>query len=535
MPRLLLPYISDRKARYGSDATVGLREDPEGGRKKVLVEFSSPNLAQDFRADHLKSTILGAFVANVHESMGWDVVRTNFLGDWGKHLGLLVLGWKKRNADEVLKGHKEPFRFIHEVFSDMDEELKPQLAAMREAQINKDDATVAVEQPELIKERDAEFKKMEDGEAEAIAWWEQLRKISIDYYESTYARLNLKFDEYSGESRVWLSQEAITEVESALKDKGISEDKDGAWVIDFDKHGAPRLGTGTVRGKDGSSTYLLRDIVTVFERSKAHQFDKMIYVVGEQEVHFRQTFKAVELMGHADLADKLQHLGFPRVTTNWGNAKLLGDMLDQCEEHIARAMSADSDAYQDGECNAVAKATGVSALVVQELNPPRKKVSHANGLDVGHLTSLDGETGPGLQLCYARLRSMIESTGTKVAPEDIPNLDYSSLWDAPWIELLRLLARYPEITSSAFKTLDASAILSYLFILMDELSHCMDDAEEDDEEGQGSSAGSMYAARAFRWCSGIMRKSKTTLALWKGVRIRIEIALNRLGTVSGTV
>jgi arginyl-tRNA synthetase len=295
-----------------------------------------------------------------------------------------------------------------------------------------------------------------------------------------------------------------------LKDKGIYKEQDGAWVIDYDEHGA-RLGTVTVRGRNGNTTYLLRDIATVFDRFKTHSFDKMIYIVCEQDVHFRQVFKAVELMGHADIADKLQHITFTRANGPQGNA-LLGDILDHCETHMREAMSAIPDEYPFQDCDTVAKPFGINSLVVQELS---LRKGHSNGLGFNLTTSLEGETGANLQVCYARLCSAITCIGTHPNPEDIPDIDYTSLWEDTWCDQLRLLARYPAIINSAFRTLDPGIILSYLFLVVEQLTCCLDEADEEESEGEGSTAASKYAARAI---------------LYENVRQVLENGMKLLGT-----
>jgi arginyl-tRNA synthetase len=445
----------------------------------------------------------------MYEAMGWEVVRVNYLGDWGKHLGLLSVGWKKWGAEKVLEEQTDQFRYIHDLYAKMEDELRPELEAKKKARDDGQNAAV-LENQGLFAERDGAFKQMEDGEPEAMALWKTLRDISIEYYTKTYARLNIKFDEYSGESRVSLNPEAFTEVESILKDKGIYKEQDGAWVIDYDEHGA-RLGTVTVRGRNGNTTYLLRDIATVFDRFKTHSFDKMIYIVCEQDVHFRQVFKAVELMGHADIADKLQHITFTRANGPQGNA-LLGDILDHCETHMREAMSAIPDEYPFQDCDTVAKPFGINSLVVQELS---LRKGHNSGLGFNLTTSLEGETGANLQVCYARLCSAITCIGTHPNPEDIPDIDYTSLWEDTWCDQLRLLARYPAIINSAFRTLDPGIILSYLFLVVEQLTCCLDEADEEESEGEGSTAASKYAARAI---------------LYENVRQVLENGMKLLGT-----
>jgi arginyl-tRNA synthetase len=476
-----------------------LHAEPQSGPKKIVVEFSSPNLAGEFMAAHLRSTILGAFVANIYEAMGWSVVRVNYLGDWGKHLALLEVGWQKYGSKEPLNEQSDLFRYIHDLYIKMENELRPELEARKQARDNGQDTSV-LESQGMFAERDATFKRMEDGESEAIAFWKKLRAISVEYYAKAYARLNIKFDEYSGESQVSLSSEAVTEVELILKEKDIWEEQNGAWVIDFDKHDA-KLGTAALRDRNGSTTYLLRDIATVFERLKTHAFDKMVYVVCEQDVHFRQVFKAIELMGRADVAIKLQHITFhitfPKASSassRLGNAQLLGDILDQCEKRMREAIVANPDQYQVEDCDQVASSMGINSLVIQELS---SRKGHYNGLDFDLLTLSEGETGMSLQLCYARLCSAIAGIGQYPRPEEWPHIDYSSLFEPPWSEIPRLLARYPEATHSAFKMMDPGIIISYLFRLAEELRYCLDAADEENTEGESSAAAeSKYAARA---------------------------------------
>ena len=512
IPRLLLPYVSDRKEKYGHDASLGLQAGLGSKRKKVLVEFSSPNIARDFTTGHLRSTILGAFVANMYDAMGWDVVRINYLGDWGKHLGLLGVGWQKYGSGKALGEHTDLFNYIHDLYAKMEAELQPEQEARIKAREDGQDPAL-LEAQGLFADRDATFKRMEDGEPDAIALWKQLRDISIEYYTKVYSRLNIRFDEYSGESQVSLSSSAITDVEVMLKDAGIYEEQDGAWIIDFDKHGA-KLGAATVRGRNGSTTYLLRDIATVFDRFKTHSFDKMVYVVCEQDVHFRQVFKAVELIGRADIANKLQHISFPKASglSSQGNAHRLGDILDQCQNRMSEAINANPDEYQFKDSDIASKMLGLNYLVVHELS---LKKNQNIGIDFNFMASSEGETGISLQMCYSRLCSAIQSNPVHPGRGDISHTDYSSLWEEPWCELLRLIARYPDITNSAFKTMEAGTFLSYIFRVVEELTCCLDEADEEGSRGEGSAAASKNIARAV---------------LYGAVRQLLENSMKLLGT-----
>jgi arginyl-tRNA synthetase len=470
-------------------------------RTKVIVEFSSPNIAREFTAAHLKSTILGAFVANIYEAMNYSVVRINYLGDWGKNIGLLAVGCQRYGPGKGLDDEQtDLFRYIHDLYTKMEDELRPEQEARKKARDAGEDTTI-LESQGLFAERDANFKLMEDGEPEAMALWRKLRDITVQYYADTYRRLNIKFDEYSGESQVSLDSEVVAEVESVLKDTGVYEEQNGAWVIDFDKHGT-KLGTAALRDRNGSTTYLLRDIATVFHRLTTYAFDKMVYVVCEQDVHFRQVRKAIALMGRGDVASKLQHITFARVSGHPSpskSARLLGDILDQCETYMREAMAASPDEYQTENCDEDTRVIAINTLVIQGLS---SRKSQGNGLDFNLLISSEGETGTTLQRCYTRLCSAIARFGTQPRPEEIPFLDYSPLCEPPWSDSLRLMARFPEATHCAFKTLDPGPLLSHLFRIAEELTGCLDEADEDVSLGQDSAAGSTYAARAVLFENG---------------------------------
>ncbi|KAK3386784.1 hypothetical protein B0H63DRAFT_140759 [Podospora didyma] len=540
LPVLLFPYISDRRSKYGildntHDAHSGSGDSivadpgpstvdqpappgsttpapPPPALKKALVEFSSPNLGQDFRTDHLRSTILGGFVTNIYEAMGWQVVRINHLGDWGKEIGLLGLGWIKYGSNEILEKHEDPFRYIHGIYTAMENDLRPELEGIRRKQKRKAregdggmfDGGGNGDILNILAERDATFKRLEEGETEAVELWERVRATSVGYYTGTYSRLKVTFDDYSGESLVCRNPEALGRVEKVLRDKGISEERDSVGcVIDFSRHEAGRLGTVALRGTDGITTYFLRDVATVMDRLEDYNFDKMIYVVGEQDLHFRQVFKTIELMGHPEIAAKLHHLTFTRGPPQWGSARLLGDILDCCEDYVRRAATrVHPEQFPPHLCRPpVIRAMSVNSLVLQELGTRNK--SHTIGLDVEMLTATEGKTGPSLQLAYSRLcqtlsdpriPSLREMAGMTVS--DSSQLDYSSLWDIPWVELLRLLARFPTVTDAAYRTLEPWTLVSYLFLVVDELNDSFDVVDQEHSRADDADAADKLAARA---------------------------------------
>lgn len=153
------------------------------------------------------------------------------------------------------------------------------------------------------------FKSLEDRDPDALALWQRFRDLSIRKYQATYKRLNIEFDEYAGESTV--SPESIRVVAKELAEKKISEDSEGAVIVDFEKHGAKKLGKAILLRKDGTPLYLTRDIAEIRRRYENHHFDKMIYVVASaQDLHLAQFFKVTELSGHSEISEKCEHINF---------------------------------------------------------------------------------------------------------------------------------------------------------------------------------------------------------------------------------
>ncbi|GAB1309959.1 hypothetical protein MFIFM68171_00169 [Madurella fahalii] len=479
LPRLILPYVFQRRSAYGRDPDVGLRDPaaPHLGRKKVIVEFSSPNIAKEFHAGHLRSTIIGAFIANLYEIMGWDVVKINYLGDWGKQFGLLAVGWERFGSEDELA--REPLKHLLDVYAAINRLFKPEEEARNAAsQAGRD--TAEMETRGLFAERNAFFRRMEERDPQALALWRRFRNISIERYVATYARLNTGFDEYSGESTVQRS--TIEAVEKALQERGVYAEHDGSWAINFEQHGSKGLGLAIVRGRDGSTTYLLRDVAAILEREQKYAFDKMIYVVStEQDQYFRRVFKTLELMGRVDLATRLQHVNFGKVegmSSRLGNVKLLGDILDQSREAMHDVMRRNAVKYtQVEDPHAVAEAVGIAAVMVQDMSG--KRINNYP-FDITRMTSFEGDTGPYLQYCHARLCSILRKAGLEreqLASHLVDNpasLDGDVEEKQHCVDLLHLMAQYPDMTATALRNLEPSTILTYLFRLAHQVSSCYD-------------------------------------------------------------
>lgn len=492
LPQITLHYIGQQWDSYGANHTVARNEvgASHAHTPKVLIDFSRPKLASEFTTSQLRSTIIGAQIANLYQFMGWDVVKLNYLGDWGKDLGLLAVGWGRFGSEESFE--RDPVGHVLEVYDQINELFKPERQASAQAREDKKD-TSAIESQGLFAERDAYFKRMEDGDQEAITLWRRIRDISIESYVQAYARLNVKFNEFSGESQV--RPESIEVVESSLREKGFYEELNGTWVIDYAKHGHKGLGVSVVRGLSGSTSYLLRDIAAVIDRYKRHEFDKMVYVVDQsQDTHFQKVFQALRFMGRDDLANKLEHVNFGKVggmAPQAGKVQLLGDMVDQATSVIKAVLGTD-DKIADiiANTDTTAAVLGATSLIAQDaLN--KRTSSYRSSYE--SLASFEPGTGLAIQVLHAKLGARIAAVGAEAVTLD--KVDYTFLQEESETEVLRLLLQYPEVTMAAYKTSEPSLVMAYLLRLGDELAVLLDDDDDDDRgEGAGEEADDRKAA-----------------------------------------
>lgn len=277
LAQVVLPQILSNPSDFGKNPKHGLKnpEDPSQGKKRMIVEFSSPNIAKPFHAGHLRSTIIGGFLSNLYAGAGWDVVRINYLGDWGKQYGLLALGFEKYGDEASLKA--DPINHLFQVYVKINQDLGTEKEKITALEQEGKDAS-ELKNNGLDEQARRYFKLMNDGDEKALEQWRRFRDLSITKYQATYAQLNVKFDEYSGESQV--SETAMANAAKTLADKGISEESEGAIVIPFQKHVPGKAGKAlekpVIRKKDGTALYLTRDVSELLHRHEKYNFDHMI-------------------------------------------------------------------------------------------------------------------------------------------------------------------------------------------------------------------------------------------------------------------
>lgn len=460
-----------------------------GAGKKIFCEYSSPNIAKPFHAGHLRSTVIGSFLAKLHASLGYEVISENYLGDWGKQYGLLAVGFSKWGNSELLK--TQPIRHLFEVYVKVNlwarlQDAEPEAKAGEEDK-KKDEFTcpfcpvkgtetelrahLGPAHPEeaafkVHDEARKYFKRMEDGDENALGLWREMREMSIVEYKKIYDRLNVSFQVYGGES---LQSQGMVKQLAILEEKKMltsPPEAKGAKLIDLEKY---KLGKVVVVKQDGATLYITRDIAAAASRWDAHHFDHMFYVVAcQQDLHFQQLFKTLELMGY-DWASRCTHINFGMVRgmkTRTGQVVFLTDILDEAKAVMLEQMKASTrskfDEIEDPEM--VADVVGLSAVVVQDLTASRRK---DYTFEWDRVTSFEGDTGPYLQYNHARLYNLeVEvklKRGWDVTTLRAEDIDVSVLTEPQARALCFEVARFPYAVYGAFASLEASNIVAYMF------------------------------------------------------------------------
>ena len=407
---------------YGSSDT--------GAGKTVCIDYSSVNIAKPFHIGHLLNTVLGAALYRIYKKVGYHAVGINHLGDWGTQFGKLIVAYKKWGDEEDIE--KRGVRALVDIY----------VKFHKEAEKN----------PSLDDEARAWFKKIEDGDKEALSIFNRFKTSTLAEVEKIYKRLNVTFDSYAGES---FYNDKMQPVLDMLTQKGLLVDDDGAKVVKLGEGMPPCL---LVRS-DGATLYATRDLAAAFYRKKTYDFDKCLYVVASQQnLHFRQWFKVLELAGEEWYKD-LVHVAHGMVSleegslsTRSGNVVYLDDVLDMAVSKSREIIEEKREDLPDPD--AVAEQIGVGAVIFGVLYNNRIKdmtFSYARALN------FDGETGPYVQYTHARCRSLTEK-----CPDPDCDPDYSGVTGAEACEVLKLLDSYPDVILSAAEKYEPCYVSRFL-------------------------------------------------------------------------
>lgn len=366
-----------------TDDKVGSSD--EGAGKTICIDYSSVNIAKPFHIGHLSTTVIGGALYRIFEHLGYNVVGINHLGDWGTQFGKLIVATNKWSSLEEVAQNDE--YFLNKLYVRYHQE--------------------AEEHPEMDDEARAWFKRIEDGDKEATAYFDVFKQVTMKAVGKIYDRLKIKFDSYAGESFYNDKMQPCLDI---LKDKGLLVESDGAQVVNLDEYGMPPC---LLVKADGATLYATRDIAAAYYRKKTYDFYKCLYVVAyQQNLHFKQLFQVLKLMDFAG-ADDMEHVAFGMVSmedgsmsTRKGHVVWLQEVLDKAVEK-ARAIIEEKNPDTKNK-DEIAESVGVGAVVFSALwNNRIKDIVFS----YDKVLNFDGETAPYVQYTYARCASALRKGG----------------------------------------------------------------------------------------------------------------------------
>lgn len=410
-----------------------------GGNKKVIVEFSSPNIAKPFHIGHIRSTVIGNSLSKIYDALGYDVFKINHLGDYGTQFGKMICAYRRwGNREDVINA---PIKTLLGYYTKFHVEVE--------------------EHPELEDEARAIFTKLEQGSKEEVELWQWFREESLKEFQRVYDMLGIEFDSYNGES---FYSDKMPRFEKELSDKGLLQESNGAQVVDLEEY---KLGTALIKKSDGSSLYITRDIAAAVYRKENYDFYKNIYVVAtQQNLHFQQLFKILELMGY-DWANQCVHVPFGMVrleegtmSTRHGRVVFLEDVLNGAIEKTREIIEEKNPNIENLE--EITSQVGIGAVVFNELSNNRIK-DYTFKWD--QILNFDGETGPYVQYTHARCASLLRKAGEDIVAkaQDPKNVDFALLAksDSAY-ELTKLIYAFPGVVEQAGEKYEPSIITRHI-------------------------------------------------------------------------
>ncbi len=412
--------LAEREA-YGSSR--------EGEGKTVCIDYSSVNIAKPFHIGHLSTTVLGSALYKLHKFLGYTPVGINHLGDYGTQFGKLICAYLHWGSRELLE--EGGLRALNELYVRFHAEAEKNEALNEEAR--------------------AYFKKIEDGDAQAVELFELFKSLTLKEVGKIYELLDVHFDSWAGES---FYNDKMQPVIDELEAKGLLVESEGAKVVDLSAYDMPPC---IVLRSDGASLYATRDIAAAVYRKNTYDFYKCLYVVAyQQDLHFKQVFKVLELMGK-EWAKDLVHVAYGMVSleegsmsTRKGRVVYLKDVIDRCIEKALSIITEKNPSLENKE--QIAKTVGVGAVIFGALyNNKIKDITFS----YDKVLNFEGETSCYVQYTCARARSVLEkggAAGEAKVPADVAPQEF---------EVVKKLAEFPEVLRAALEKYEPCFIARY--------------------------------------------------------------------------
>lgn len=404
-----------------------------GNGKTICIDYSSVNIAKPFHIGHLSTTVIGGALYRIFKFLGYNAVGINHLGDYGTQFGKLIYAYKHWGSEEAVKegGVKELTRLYVRYHKESEND------------------------PSMDDEARSYFKLIENGDEECVKLFNLFKEITLKEVEKIYDELDIKFDSYAGES---FYNDKMQPVIDELTEKGLLVESEGAKIVDLEKYGMPPC---IILRSDGASLYATRDLAAACYRKERYDFDKCLYVVAyQQNLHFKQIFKVLELMGKPWAKD-LVHVAYGMVSllddngnqvamsTRNGTVVLLEDVLKKCHEKCLEIIEQKNPDLEDKEN--VARQVGTGAVIFGALSNSKIKDI---AFSYSKILNFDGETGPYVQYTAARIKSVLRKGGA-IGKYEIKNVNEDEY------QLIALLSTFPDVVKAAAERLEPFFVTRY--------------------------------------------------------------------------
>ncbi len=427
-------YILENFKEFINEEKLGYNDSGKG--RKLIIDYSSPNVAKPMHVGHLRATIIGQAIRNLAQTQGFEVIGLNHLGDWGVQFGKLAWAYKKWGSEYDFKN--DSFNSLYSLYVRFHKEVE--------------------EHPEYEKEGAAAFKRLEEGDEELHKIWKEFIDISMAQYQKTWDRLGVKHDLVKGES-FYADPRKLDHVVDLLEKKELLEESEGAWVVHLDEKRPPCL----IKKSDGASLYATRDIASALYRMQDLECDVNLYVVGsEQKLHFSQLFSVLEKMDYPWAKD-CHHVAFGmyrfknvgKMSSRKGQVIRLDDVLDKATEMVLERINSKNPDLKNKDD--VAEIVGVGAVVFNDLLNDRVKDVE---FDWEKVTDFEGDSGPYVQYSAVRCKSLLRKAKEKLKKD---SFDFAvTLSEKAEIDLMNLMMDYPNILSNSYKTFKPNYLASFL-------------------------------------------------------------------------
>ncbi|MFP5110020.1 arginine--tRNA ligase [Neobacillus sp. C211] len=419
--------IISQKGKYGA-LTFG-----NGGA--VTMDMSSPNIAKPFSMGHLRSTVIGNSLALIVEKCGYKPIKINHLGDWGTQFGKLITAYQLWGDAEKVK--QNPIKELLTLY----------IKFHKEAETN----------PSLEDQGRSWFKRLEEGDEQALKLWKWFRDESLKEFSRIYQLMNVEFDSFAGEA---FYNDKMDRVVKLLEEKQLLVESEQAQVVELTEEQLPPC---LIKKSDGATLYATRDLAAALYRQEEYQFVQSLYVVGhEQSLHFKQLMAVLAKMGY-DWSKQMHHIPFglmlkdgKKMSTRKGKVVLLEEVLNESIA-MARHNIEEKNPNLPNKDN-VAKQVGVGAVIFHDL-----KNNRMNDIEFSleEMLRFEGETGPYVQYTYARACSILRKANVNA---ELGALSYENTWEKEW-KVTSLLMEFSPAIKRAGINFDPSQVAKYIIDL----------------------------------------------------------------------